>query len=453
VNGRVNSRIASLLAIGVIVVACGASAASLLPHLSFQLSLHAGTQDGDGKPMLGTEIMHLVPHQGRLYAGNSLWMENDPQTTKACQILVLDSPNGTWKVDHQFTRRNLRLAALRSFTFTTDGNGMAIRPVPMLLAAPDATAHGTVQIFSRDDTSGTWVPMNFAEASKYSTTRALGLHRDKTTGVDRVFAGNDQLGVLSGVYDSHAAGRIRWELTAELDVPAGHRVMGFCNCDGVFFCATTCNIFMRTDGHSPSWKRVYSRPEEIAPVGIRGLTAVPNPSGRGEVLLFAALSKIRRLDPSADFQESIELDMRTYLAGILGIRVPSVLAAYNDFVPYSVPGSKETVWLAGFECTFPPAVIESSPSPKPRVFFVAEKHMYFAAEARYFIRHASRGGIHYEVAEIADSKKPTLVSVRAIAGSPFASDRGRALYFAGFDCNYQPSHNTGWVYRGQFPPR
>jgi hypothetical protein len=323
----------------------------------------------------------------------------------------------------------------------------------MLLAAPDVTVHGTVQIFSRDDTTGTWVPMNFAEASKYSTTRALGLHRDKTTGIDRIFAGNDQLGIFSGVYDSRAAGRIRWEQTVELAVPSGERVMGFCNCNGVFFCATTCNIFMRSDGHSPSWKRVYSRPEEIAPVGIRGLTAVPNPSGRGEVLLFAALSKIRRLDPSADFQESIELDMRKFLAGILRIRVPFVLAAYNDFVPYLVPGSKETVWLAGFECTFPPAVIESSPSPKPRVFFIEKKHMYFAAEARYFIRHASRSNIHYEMAEVADSKKPTLVSVRAIAVSPFIGDRGQALYFAGFDCNYQPSHNTGWVYRGQFSHR
>jgi hypothetical protein len=71
----------------------------------------------------------------------------------------------------------------------------------------------------------------------------------------------------------------------------------------------------------------YSRPEEIAPVGIRGLTAVPAPAGRGEVLLFAALSKIRRLDPSANFQESIELDMRRFLAGMLGMRVPFVPAA------------------------------------------------------------------------------------------------------------------------------
>jgi hypothetical protein len=48
------------------------------------------------------------------------------------------------------------------------------------------------------------------------------------------------------------------------------------------------------------------------------------------------------------------------------------------------------------------------------------------------------------------TKSPkTLVSVRAIAASPFAEDRGRAFYFAGFDCNSIPSHNTAWIYRGE----
>ncbi len=173
-DSKVDRRIAGLLAIVATVLACGASAVSFPAHLSFQPSLHAGTSDADGKPIVGTEIMHLVPHQGRLYAGNSLWMESDRQVPKACQILVLDSPHGPWKVDHQFTKRNLRLAALRSFTLTTDGSGKAIRPVPMLLAAPDVTVHGTVQIVSRDDTTGTWAPMNFAEASKYSTTPPWG---------------------------------------------------------------------------------------------------------------------------------------------------------------------------------------------------------------------------------------------------------------------------------------
>jgi len=50
---------------------------------------------------------------------------------------------------------------------------------------------------------------------------------------------------------------------------------------------------------------------------------------------------------------------------------------------------------------------------------------------------------------VTDPRQPTLVSVRAIAVSPFAEDRGRAFYFAGFDCNSVPSHNTAWIYRGE----
>jgi len=447
------------------------------PRLEYQVSLRAGTKDVNGKAMFGTEIMHLVPHQGRLYASNSLWMENDPQVPKACQVLVLDSPQGEWKVDLQLTRKNLRMGTLNSFTFATDGAGKAIEPVTILFAAPDTVIGGTMQIFSRDDSAGSagdtenaggarkWVPMNFGEASAArSTTRAMGLHRDRKTGADRVFAGNNLLGVLSGVYDPKSPGRIRWEQKAEFDVPAGERVMGFCVCNGVLYCATTRGIFMRSDGTSPAWKQIYSRPEETPPVGIRGLTSIPNPSGSGEVLLFAALSQLRRVDPSANFKETVELDMRDFLTGVFGIRVPFVLAAYNEMLPCVIPSAKETVWLVGFENTYirtaftgtgkskGKGVPNSSPPPKLRTFLVESKGMHFAAEARYLVRHAEKGKIRYEVAEITDPKA-TLVAVRAVAASPFASDKGRVFYFGGFDCNAQPSHNTAWIYRGRISPQ
>jgi hypothetical protein len=323
----------------------------------------------------------------------------------------------------------------------------------MLLAAPDVAIGGTVEIYSRDDEAAKWVPMPLGQASKYSTTRTIGFHRDKVTGVDRVFAGNDTLGTLTGVYDPRAPGRIRWEKSPEFEVPRGERVMGFCDCNGVFYCATTCNIFRRTDGATPSRKQVYYRPEEKAPVGIRGLTAVPNPTGAGEVLLFAALSKVRRIDPSENFKETIELGMPSFLTGLLGIKVSFALAAYNEFMPFTIPGSGETVWLFGFESSYPAAVIETNPPPKVRLFVREETKWYFAAEARYFIRHAKGRDIRYEVAEVTDPRKPTLVAVRTIALSPFVADRGQALYFGGFDCNSQPSHNTAWVYRGELPGR
>ena len=466
-------------------VAAPATAPAIFPRLEYHVSLRAGTRDANGKTMFGTEIMHLVPHQGRLFASNSLWMENDPQVPKACQVLVLDSPRGQWKVDLQFTRKNPRMGALHSFTFTTDGSGKAIEPVSILLVAPDTIIGGTIQILSRDDSAGgagKWTPMNFGEAAARSTTRAMGLHRDRKTGIDRVFAGNNVLGVISGVYDSRAPGRIHWEPKPEFNVPAGERVMGFCVCNGALYCATTRGIFLRTDGAAPVWKQIYSRPEEIPPVGIRGLTAVPNPAGAGEVLLFAALSQLRRVDPSANFKETIELDMRAFLTDAFGIRVPFVLAAYNEILPCVVPGAKETVWLVGFENTYdraafagegkgagkdkgkakdkgkdmskskgaPKAVVKGVPTTpsKLRTFVVEEKGMRYAAEARYLVRHADKGNIRYEVAEVTDPNA-TLVAVRAIAVSPFAGDNGRALYFGGFDCNAQPSHNTVWIYRGQ----
>lgn len=45
---------------------------SALTRLSFQRSLQAGVRDPNGKLITGTEIDFLVPHQGRLYAGNCL---------------------------------------------------------------------------------------------------------------------------------------------------------------------------------------------------------------------------------------------------------------------------------------------------------------------------------------------------------------------------------------------
>lgn len=59
--------------------------------IRFRKSWLAGEYDRNGNFMAGTEIMFLVPHKGKLYAGNSLWMESDRNIPKACQIFVLNS--------------------------------------------------------------------------------------------------------------------------------------------------------------------------------------------------------------------------------------------------------------------------------------------------------------------------------------------------------------------------
>lgn len=413
---------------------------SPLTHLSFQPSMQAGSRDPNGRLICGTEVMHLVSHQGRLYAGTALWMEKDPAVPKACQILVLDSARGQWRVEHQFSPNNLRWGSLKEITFPA-------AKVTLLLAAPDVR-RGPVKVYCRNDDTGEWIASVVGTVTGYTQTRSLGLHRDSVTGVERLFAGVDKLGVRSGVYEATAPGRIRWEGAPEFQTPEGERVMAFCNCNGRFYCATSRHIYERTDGPAPVWKEVYFCAKETSPSGLRGLSAVPNPTGQGEVLLFAALSKVRRLDPADDFKETIELDLSDFLTRQLGVKVTYVLAAYNEFLPYTLP-SGETVWLFGFECCHPAAVVDTQPRLRARVQVKEQpRRVYFAGEARYCVRHARGKDVRYEVAEVVDPRQPTLVSVRAIATSPFAEDRGRAFYFGGYDCNAVPSHHTAWIYRG-----
>ncbi|MCX6898273.1 MAG: hypothetical protein NT105_06190 [Verrucomicrobia bacterium] len=453
-SGSQASQLLSLVLLAALMVAAVSFAADVSPlaQLSFQPSMQAGFRDTNGNYVAGTEIMHLVPYKGRLYAGNSLWMEKEPAISKACQVLVLDSPKGQWRVERQFTRNSTRLATLKTITVSTDGKGNRISPVTMLLAAPDF-ARGLVKIFRRDDGSGQWIPSVLGSVTNHTSTRSIGVHRDKVTGVDRILAGTDTLGVVGGVYDASAAGGIRWETSPEFRTPPGERVMGFCDCNRKAYCATSRHIFERSDGTAVSWREVYFCPKETSPVGIRGLTAVPNPTGNGEVLLFAARSKVRRLDPTAEFKETVELDMPAFLTQKWGIKVGFALAAYNEFMPYTAPETGETVWLFGFESSYPPSVVETKPPPKLRLLVREGYRWYFAAEARYFIRRANKGSIRYELAEVTDVRQPTLVAVRAIAVSPFAGDQGRAFYFGGFDCNSIASHNTAWIYRAEAHPR
>jgi len=395
--------------------------------------------------MYGTEIMRILPHQGKLYASTSMWMESDSSLPKACQLLVLDSPDGGWKLLHQFTTKNLRLTSLQDVTFTTDGAGKEIQPVEMLLAATDTVGPGDAQVFSLDDNTGKLVPMSLGvSTAAYAQTRAIGSHHDAVAGNDMVFACNDILGIISGVYDPSLLSKVKWQSKPELSIPIGERGMAFANCGGVLYCATTNHIYKRTDGATPSWESVYHDPREINAIGIRGLTALPNQSGKGEVILFRSSNAVRHIDPANNYKETVELDLNSYFSTFLKTPIPYVLCAYNDFLPYTIPGTGETVYLFGVFIKY--SSHEAQNHPEWRVFRTPTE--MYAAEGRYLIRHNSEKNVSYELAEITDPALPILASVRTIAISPFPADNGRALYFGGFDCASQSSHNTGWIYRG-----
>lgn len=55
-----------------------------------------------------------------------------------------------------------------------------------------------------------------------------------------------------------------------------------------------------------------------------------------------------------------------------------------------------------------------------------------------------RGNGDYDLRQVAADR--ALVSTRSIRTSPFAEDQG-AAYFAGYDANKAPAHDTAWVYK------
>src|SRR5215470_4271334 len=157
----------------------------------FQLSYAAGFRDAAGGFAGGTEMRLLVAHGGRLYAGNGYWEDRPgPEGRQGPQILVLDAPGTSWRIDHGFTDRladgrlrDLAVGALAEVVFATDAAGHALpRPAALLLASTwDLT--GAARVYTRDDTSGNWSVVQLAQDPPapdfLPQIRNFGSHRDR----------------------------------------------------------------------------------------------------------------------------------------------------------------------------------------------------------------------------------------------------------------------------------
>ncbi len=400
----------------------------------FHQVFQAGTRDAKGSFMGGTIMAALVPHGGKLYAVNGFtWDQPGEDPAPGAQILVLDRPDSSWRLDYELKKSAWR-ASLKSVTFTTDGRGGKLeRPVPMLVAAASDT-EGGVTVHSRDDATGAWTAMTLAKVSGTAKVRSLSLHHDRVTGVDRVFAGTLPAGLFSGVYDPAVPGRVRWDGTPEL---SGYqaRAMGFAECGGDLYVAIKPNLYRRIDGEHPRWEKVHTIPGEFAKEssGLRGLTTIDKPDGRGQALL-AALeghpSRIVRIDPADGFKETVELDLLDFLGREWGRRPTWVIAAYNDIAPVTDPRTGRKALLIGLSASFAPTGDEL---PKDG----------WEPGAWYLIRYSET---RYELRQIVDaSRNPgrDLLAARTIAMSPFSDG---AVYFGGYDAAKNPSHNTAWIF-------
>ncbi len=432
----------------------------------WQRVYQAGQTDPDGHYLGGSNIIHVVGHKGKLYAGNSYWCDSrnvryggtDPKTGWA-QVLRLDQPGGKWVVDLELGPKHLRTEILKSVTFRTDGAGRRLKKPVNLLVAGTHTAfpdHIEVSLFTRDDATGKWTrgvvysgPKGVAKGEL--STRALCVHPDKATDVDRIFMTIGTLGIFSGVYDAAAHGKIKWGSKSESG-PVEMRPLAIIEAGSNLYFSAGRQIYRRTDGKEPTWKVVhdlsdaYPDPVTVGCGGIRGLSAVPNPSGKGESLIFAvsegvgSRGNIYRLDPVADggFKRVKEVSLADLMSNYLGGNpVNFILAAYNDFYPVIDPTTKETVRLVGFEST-----ISGHKFPT----WGGGPRGGFYAGSMVAIRDAQG---HYRLKEVNGKitpTKPVLVNTYSFALSPFEVDKGQVLYFAGHDQNNRPSHDMAWIF-------
>jgi hypothetical protein len=101
----------------VLAVACAAQAgnsADPAVEPGWDQSFKAGATDQNGHYMGGGTIMHLVGHNGHLFAADSYWCDSrniwyggaNPNTGWA-QILRLDHPGGPWVVDLELGPQHL----------------------------------------------------------------------------------------------------------------------------------------------------------------------------------------------------------------------------------------------------------------------------------------------------------------------------------------------------------
>ena len=413
-------------------------------------SYHAGKFENNIRYLGGTEIMFLTSHKGKLYAGTGIWMNSIPLPDSiGAQILVKESPCKKWKLDYQADKQRVRVDSLVSITLGTDGQGNKLsEPANLLVAGLWDTGYplpAAATVAVRDDATNKWITtdlLKYPAGSYLATIRAIGTHKDRITGVDHVFVAIFGM-IYSGVYDSTAPGQIRWESKPEL-LNFDDRLMSFGECNGELYAAIKPAIYKRIDGPTPTWEKVYEyttypgdKPGYLGgSSGMRGLTAIPNPQGDGEVLLMALeglayIAKIVYLDPSDNNRVTTDFDLGAFLKeqlkDIWSAQWNYVLTAYNDIERVTDPKTGEDLLLMGFG-----------------VF----NDLYNPDNSWYLVRHPDATYTMHKIPYIFDlrGQPKTLSGNRAIRVSPFAKDNGQVLYFGGFDCFGKTSHNTAWIY-------
>jgi hypothetical protein len=421
--------------------------------LQFTRDWIPGTKDRNGRLMTGTECNYIVAHGGRLYAAVSMWNHDPAAPNPGASVLVRPSASAPWEVDTYFPPPSLRVAVLASLTLTNDGQGKPLaKPLSLLVAggslfeSPNETA-----VFVRDDATGKWIKSLLAGrgARDRGEVRLLMVHRDQVTGVDRVIVAVTNGNVYSGAFEAAAPGKIRWNPEAELSGRLG-RIMSCGEANGQAYLAVDITpeapknggLFRRVDSAKPSWEWIGEWGHRVQHRGVawvRGLTAIPDPEHSGKELLLCSREVdglIETINPQQGHEPRVEFDLRKHFGGLVGAQEGqrlTTLFAYNEMTPAVHPDTGERVLLiAG-------GIMPGLQGDDAR-----------AKSAWYLVRHSDG---RYGTGQVFDPAiTPQAVggrrSARTVCVSPFSEDKGRVLYFGGFDAAQGPHRDTAWIYKG-----
>ena len=498
--------------------------AAAWPAPGWQQQYKAGFVDSAGRYAGGSETVHVEGYGNRLFAAIGYWEDerncnyqspggsacHDPEkvSTGWAQVVRMDEPGGPWVVDLELGIGPVRTEVLKTLTFTTDGTGKALSPPATMLVAgafsastygqKNATVTGVgAFIWIREDATGTWTKTTVvtgAEVKRFGplgSVRAISVHRDSVTGIDRCFVTVGMQGIWSGTYD-RLRKLIVWDAAPEPQAQKPTvRPLGQAQANGKLYYTSGQYLFERVDGPSPRWRVAHDFAIPGAPPpnsgigGLRGLSRVKNPNGQGGDSLLIIWTNtstnqgcMYRLDPilgssTADsssggggsgsggggFTQHLEVCLATLMSEYLGgAPVLYTLGAYNQALPLHNPTTNTTSYLIGFLARIPCKGREGVCTERktPGVGPSNGGAGYYAG-AVFFLR---QGPADYKLNEVAGRRplhldeQPHLVATRSYALSPFASEQTpsgvpSAVYFGGYDCNGQLAPtNTAWVFRG-----
>ncbi|AKJ63738.1 carboxylesterase family protein [Kiritimatiella glycovorans] len=406
-------------------------------NVTFERSYAAGTRDARGRFMGGTETMHLVAHDGHLFAGLGYWTDqpgSDPRP--GAQILRKDGPEKPWRLERSFPGA-VRINAMTSISFSVDRRGEKLEsPVTLLVADAGlirSRRSGALVCFVRNDASGEWEECTIAPQANRAYIRAFGFHRAAETGVEYLFAGTGAGEIYRGSYDAKAPGGIRWRAKPEYtnpDFDGGpfKRCQGFTVANGRLYASVSPRLLVRHDGAQPRWTEVFRwKPEQRAGAGLRGITAVPAPDGTHEVILGSREQegRILRIDPAVGHKVTDELNSQQFLKAQRGSFRGGRLVAYNRFIPGMHPVTGQPIhWVT-----------------------VAGIKPNDTRAAWLLIRHPDAT---YDTVRVFDPNldpHPLLVSTRTLEFAPW---NPREFYTGGYDgaANDRKNHNTAWIFKG-----